>query len=209
MILSRLSISSTRRIRRLSRSGDIWIAFSSVTSQHAVEIKNIIINEEEIPSGFDFIKKIISGFISKNSEDTKGITGGYKNLTESDVDSVKAYKVGKNTAIEMVMKNQTDSGKADAQSGSVGHAIDVVGDSSFVATELSEMGLPIEISSETTSVLYTDPVVKVIIDENGKIIKGTWRYTIEIRLKDFKAFGADVQSASIVMDNIITVNEGF
>ncbi len=182
---------------------------SGVTSQHSVEITNIIINGEELGSGFDFIKKIINTFISNNTEDSKGITGGYKNLTEKDAVSVKAYAVGNNTAIEMVMKNQTDGAKTDAHSGSVGHAIDVVGDISVVTNELTELGLLIEIPSESTTIHYTKPVVKVLIDGNGEIIKGTWSYTVEIRLKDYKVFGTNVESSSIIMNNVITVNGGF
>ncbi len=182
---------------------------SSVTSQHTVEITKIAVNGEELGGAFDFVKGIISTFISDNSEDTEGITGGYKNLTESDVASAKAYKVEKNTVIEMVMKNQTDGAKTNAHSGSVGHAIDVVGDINTVTSELTELGLPIEISAESTTIHYTNPVIKAVIDENGKIIKGTWSYTIEIRLRDYKVFGADVQSSDIVMNNVITVNGGF
>ncbi len=182
---------------------------SSVTSQHAVEITKISINGKELGGAFDFVKGIISTFISNNSEDSKGITGGYKNLAEADINSAKIYKVGNNTAVEMVMKNQTDGAKASVQGGSVGHAIDVVGDISTVTGELTELGLPIEISSETTTVHYTNPTVKVVLDENGKIICGTWKYTVEIRLNNYKAFGADVESSTIVMDNVITVNGGF
>lgn len=182
---------------------------SSVTSKHEVKITKIEINGEELGGAFGFVKGIISTFITNNSEDSKGITGGYKNLTESDVASAKIYKSGKNTAIELVMKNQTDGAKTDAQSGSVGHAIDVVGDINTVTSDLTDLGLPIEISAETTTIHYTNPVVRVLVDENGMIIKGTWSYTIEIRLKDYKAFGADVQSSAIVMDNVITVNGGF
>ena len=182
---------------------------SAVTSQHYVEITNIIINGEELGSGFDFIKKIINTFISNNTEDSKGITGGYKNLTENDTLSVKAYAVGNNTAIEMVMKNQTDGAKTDVHSGSVGHAIDVVGDISVVTNELTELGLPIEIPSESTSIHYTNPVAKVLVDGNGKIIKGTWSYTVEIRLRNYKVFGTNVESYSIIMNNLITVNGGF
>ena len=182
---------------------------SSVTSQHAVEITKISINGKELGGAFDFVKGIISTFISNNSEDSKGITGGYKKLAEADINSAKIYKVGNNTAVEMVMKNQTDGAKASVQGGSVGHAIDVVGDISTVTGELTELGLPIEISSETTTVHYTNPTVKVVLDENGKIICGTWKYTVEIRLNNYKAFGADVESSTIVMDNVITVNGGF
>ncbi|MBR3780313.1 MAG: hypothetical protein IKK63_03825 [Clostridia bacterium] len=180
-----------------------------VMSQHSVEITKIIINGEELGSGFDFVKKIISKFISNNTEDSKGITGGYTKLTENDAASAKAYSAGNNTAIEMVMKNQTDGAKSDIHSGSVGHAIDVVGDISVVTNELTELGLPIEISSESTSIHYTNPVVKVLIDGNGKIVKGTWSYTVEIRLNNYKVFGTNVESSSIIMNNVITVNGGF
>lgn len=182
---------------------------SGVTSQHSVEITKIIINGEELGSGFDFVKKIVNKFISNNTDDTNGITGGYTKLTEDDAASAKVYSVGNNTAIEMVMKNQTDSAKSDIHSGSVGHAIDVVGDISVVTNELTELGLPIEIPSESTTILYTNPVVKVLIDGNGKIIRGTWSYTVEIRLKDYKVFGTNVESSSIIMNNVITVNGGF
>ncbi len=182
---------------------------SSVKSQHSVSVTEISINNEELSGGFDFIKRIISTFISDNSEDTQGITGGYQNLTESDVYAAKAYAVGENTVIEMVMHEQTDGAKGNVHSGSVGHAIDVVGDISVVTNELKKLGLPIEISSENTTIHYTSPVVKVLVDSNGRIIKGTWRYTVEIRLNKFKAFGSEVENASIIMDNVITVNGGY
>ena len=182
---------------------------SSVTSQHSAQVTKISINGSELSGAFDFVKKIISSFISKNSDDTQGITGGYKNLSEADVKSIRAYPSGKNTAIEIVLNNQVDGAKGDVQGGSVGHAIDVVGDISAVTGELTELGLPIEIPEESTSIHYTNASVKVMVDENGKIIRGTWKYTVEIRLKDYKAFGADVESSSIVMDNVITVGGGF
>ncbi|MBR3819116.1 MAG: hypothetical protein IKJ41_08210 [Clostridia bacterium] len=182
---------------------------TGVMSQHSVEITKIIINGEELGSGFDFIKKIINKFISNNTEDSKGITGGYTKLTENDAASAKAYSAGNNTAIEMVMKNQTDGAKTDIHSGSVGHAIDVVGDISVVTNELTELGLPIEIPSESVTIHYTNPTVKVLIDGNGKIVKGTWSYTVEIRLNNYKVFGTNVESSSIIMNNVITVNGGF
>ncbi len=182
---------------------------SSVTSQHSAQVTKISINGSELGGAFDFVKKIISSFISDNSEDTQGITGGYMNLSEADVKSIKSYPSGNNTAIEIILNEQIDGAKADVQGGSVGHAIDVVGDISSVTGELTKLGLPIEISEESTSIHYTNPSVKVLVDENGKIIRGTWKYTVEIRLKNYKAFGADVESSSIVMDNAITVDGGF
>ncbi|MBQ8016056.1 MAG: hypothetical protein IJ264_07740 [Clostridia bacterium] len=182
---------------------------ASVKSEHAVTLTKISINNEELGSGFDFIKKIMSTFISNNTEETNGITGGYKNLVEADISSAKAYAIGNKTAIEMVMHEQTDGATGDIHGGSVGHAIDVVGDISVVTGKLAELGLPIKISNEHTSIHYSNPVVKVIIDKNGKIISGTWRYTVEIRLENYTAFGTKVENTSVVMDNIITVNGGF
>ena len=51
--------------------------------------------------------------------------------------------------------------------------------------------------------------VKVVVDSDGKIINGTWKYTVEIRMDNYKAFGTAVATTSVIMDNVITVNDGF
>lgn len=182
---------------------------SGTKSAHKIKIKKISVNNGEFEGLFDFIMPIMSKLLANNSEDKDGITGGYNKLTTSDVASAKAYKSGKNTVIEMVMKEQISGPKEDADSGSVGHAITAVGDISVVTKQLADLKLPLEISDEDTKIYYTNPTVKVVINENGKIINGTWQYTVEIRLDNYKAFGQDVETTSVIMDNILTVNGGF
>ena len=178
-------------------------------SQQKITLADISINNGQYESGMKFVKSIISTFLNNNSTEIDGITGGYINLTESDIASARAYSVGKNTAIEMVMVNQTDGPRADALSGSVGHVISVVGDITVVTKQLQDMGLPIEISEKDTKIYYTNPTVKVLIDENGNIIKGTWRYTVDINLNNYHVAGTKINTTSVVMDNTITLNGGF
>ena len=181
----------------------------TVKSEQKITLSDISINNGQFSSGMKFVKSIISVFLNNNSKETNGITGGYANLNEADVREAKIYKVGSNTAIEMVMHEQTDGANSNSLGGSVGHAISTVGDISVVTAQLNDLGLPIEISEKDTTIHYTKPTVKVLIDPNGKIIKGTWSYTVEIRLNNYKVGGTTVDNTSVIMDNLITVNGGF
>lgn len=181
----------------------------TVKSEQKITLSDISINNGQFGSGMKFVKSIISVFLNNNSKETNGITGGYANLNEADVREAKIYKVGSNTAIEMVMHEQTDGANSNSLGGSVGHAISTVGDIGVVTAQLNDLGLPIEISEKDTTIHYTKPTVKVLIDPNGKIIKGTWSYTVEIRLNNYKVGGTTVDNTSVIMDNLITVNGGF
>ena len=178
-------------------------------SEQVISLADISINNGQFESGMKVVKSIIGTFLNKNSTEIDGITGGYVNLSEADIKTAKAYKIGNNTAIEMVMNNQTDGAKGDALAGSVGHVVSVVGDITVVTTQLQDMGLPIEISEKDTKIYYTNAVVKVIIDPNGNIVKGTWRYTVDINLNNYHVAGTKIDTTSVVMDNVITVNGGF
>ncbi len=181
----------------------------TVKSEQKITLSDISINNGQFGSGMKFVKSIISVFLNNNSKETNGITGGYANLNEADVREAKIYKVGSNTAIEMVMHEQTDGANSNSLGGSVGHAISTVGDIGVVTAQLNDLGLPIEILEKDTTIHYTKPTVKVLIDPNGKIIKGTWSYTVEIRLNNYKVGGTTVDNTSVIMDNLITVNGGF
>ena len=181
----------------------------SVRTAQNINLTDISINNGQYEGVLDFVTPIMAKLIANNTEDKDGITGGFADLTASDVKSAKAYKSGNNTVVELVMKEQTSGARENALSGSVGHAITAVGDIGVVVDELTELGLPMEISDKNTHIYYTNPTVKVVIDSSGKIINGTWRYTVEIRLDNYKVFGKDVQTTSVVMDNILTVNGGF
>ena len=177
----------------------------TVKSTQKISIKEMSVNDGEYESAMSFIKTIISKFLESNSTEKEGITGGFENLVPQDVNSARAYKDGNNIVIEMLMVEQTSGAKEDALSGSVGHAITAVGDIDEVIKDLADRGLPLELSEEDTKIYYTNPVVEVVINENGEIISGTWSYTVEISMNNFKAFGQTVEKAKIVMDNIITV----
>ena len=178
---------------------------STAKSTQTITLKEIKVNNGEHDNVFSFIKPIIGKFLESNSTEKEGITGGFEALAPQDVNTAKAYKSGENIVIEMLMVEQTSGAKEDAFSGSVGHAITAVGDISSVVADLDKAGLPLEISEEETEIFYTNPVVNVVIDNNGNIISGTWSYTVEIKMDNFKAFGKNVETASIVMENTITV----
>ncbi len=178
---------------------------STAKSTQRIIIEKMSVNDGEYESAMAFIKTIISKFLESNSTEKDGITGGFENLVASDVSSAKAYKSGNDTVIEMTMLEQTSGPKEDANSGSVGHAITAVGDISVVVEDLSDRGLPLELSEDETYIYYTNPTVKVTINENGEIISGQWQYTVEISMNNFKAFGQTVNKASIIMLNTITV----
>ncbi len=182
---------------------------SKVRSEQKIVLKDISVNNGQFEGFFDFIMPIMSKLLEKNSKGFDGITGGYNNLTAGDISSAKVYKSGKNTAVEMVMKEQTSGPSDNALSGSVGHAISAVGDIGAVVKQLTDLGLPLELSDKDTKIHYTNPTVKVLINEDGEIVKGTWKYTVEIRMDNYKAFGKPVENTSVVMDNTITVNGGF
>lgn len=182
---------------------------SKVKSEQKIVLKDISVNNGQFEGFFDFIMPIMSKLLEKNSKSFDGITGGYNNLTESDISSAKVYKSGKNTVVEMVMKKQISGPSDNALEGSVGHAISAVGDIGAVVKQLTDLGLPLELSDKDTKIHYTNPTVRVVINENGEIVKGTWKYTVEIRMDNYKAFGKPVENTSVVMDNTITVNGGF
>lgn len=179
---------------------------SSVKSQHSIKIENIKVNGDDLPA---FVQSIMKTLLKNNSSDKDGITGGYNNLVVSDVASAKAYKNGSALIIEMTMNKQTAGPNEDANSGSVGHAITTVGDISVVTKQLADLKLPLDLNEKETKIYYTNPTVKVVIGPDGKIINGTWQYTVDIRLNNYKAFGQPVDSTSVMMLNTLTVNGGF
>lgn len=178
---------------------------TSAKSTQNIILKEIHINNGEYDSAISLVKPIIAKFIESKSTESDGITGGFENLVPQDISSATAYKNSDGIVIEMTIVEQTAGAKDDAFSGSVGHAITTVGDISNVTKDLEEMGLPLEISEKDTKIYYTKPTVRVVINDDGKIISGTWCYTVKISMDNLKAFGKTVDNASIVMENTITL----
>lgn len=178
-------------------------------SKQVMVLEELIINDGDGALGF-FIKILepaIASVIEKNELEFDGITGGFSALTEDDVQNIKAYKNGKYTVIEMTMKPQTDPIHADAMSGSVGHAISVLGDISLVLAEFPQFDVDVE--NANIAIHYVNPTVKVKINQNGIIEKGTWKYTCDPEISNLNISGIMIDKADAKIDYIITVGGGF
>ena len=161
----------------------------------------------------DFSEGIMKKALANNTKPIDGITGGHQNLQVSDVKSARAYKSGNNIVIEMLMKEQIDNGAADMYSGTVGHAISVVGDIDTVIDQFSGLGMKGSIADSDCKLHYKNPIVKVTLDQNGRIINGTWSYYTDITLNNLtvSAIGmtVPVKQATAIVDFAVTYNGGF
>ena len=187
---------------------------NSVTSYQDMKMRDGSLNAPGIPAALlSFAEGVMADALAKNSMNIKGITGGHQNLVTSDVQSARAYKNGSNIVIEMVMKEQIDKGNGNMYSGTVGHAISVVGDIDNVIGQFSGLGMEATIADNDVTLHYKNPVVKVAINSSGMIINGTWSYYVDITLKNLtiKAMGmtVPVEQATSIVDFVVTLNGGF
>ena len=67
----------------------------------------------------------------------------------------------------------------------------------------------IDFENADFSMRYTNPVLKVKINEDGIIEKGTWSYTVEINIKNLKVEFITVDTGYGKVDYEITVGGGF
>ena len=178
-------------------------------STQIMVLNKLIINDGDGALGF-FIKILepaIASVIKKNALNFDGITGGFMNLTPSDAKSTKAYKSGEYTVVEMTMKNQTDGIHGKEQEGTVGHAISVLGDISRVLEQFPQFKVDVENANITVN--YVNATVKVKINKNGIIEKGTWKYTCDPDISHIDISGIMIDKADAEIDYIITVGGGF
>ncbi len=184
---------------------------TSIVSTQTISLDNISINNGEgaINSMLKLVKPVISKVVESNSTEFDGITGGFKNLSVSDVENATAYKNDNNTIIKITLKQQTDGVGNDKNNGTVGHGISVIGDISVVLNQLTDAGLPMEIDDNNILMTYTEPEISVVIDNNGNIINGTWKYKVQLDMTDFTVAGSKVENTSVIIKNVITVNGGF
>lgn len=184
---------------------------ASATSSQKMVLHKLEVNEGDgLLSGFvKMIKPIVDTVIKNNETTYGGITGGYTNLVPSDVKTAKAYKQGKYTIIEMTMVEQTDGLYGDFQGGTVGHAINVLGN---VATAVEQFpAFDINYKDADIKIKYTKPTVKVKINENGIIEKGTWNYYSKIDIKNLEIENVNItiRKAYAEIEYIIVVGGGF
>lgn len=178
-------------------------------STQVMVLNELVINDGDGALGF-FIKILepaIASVVKKNAFDFDGITGGFANLTVDDAQSIKAYKSGDSTIVEMIMKPQTDGVHGKEYEGSVGHAITVLGDVSKVLAEFPQF--EVDLDNADVDVHYVNPTVKVKINKDGIIEKGSWQYTCDPEIRNITISGITIRKADAKIDYIITVGGGF
>ncbi len=154
-----------------------------------------------------FADKIIRVVMNNQTIDNAGITGGYNRLTVNDCTSAKAYKDGEYTIVEMTMKDQTDGANGDTYSGTVGHAISVVGGIEMVVDKFKDWN--VEYKDGDIKIHYTEAKLKVRINSNGVIEKGTWSYVTTPEVNGLKIIGMDINNAGCIIDYKVVVGGGF
>lgn len=178
-------------------------------SSQTMALNKLVLNDGDGALNFfiNMVKPVIDTVIKNNSTTYNGLTGGFTKLQPSDVKSAKAYKQGKYTVIEMTMVEQTDGIYGDAQEGTVGHAINVLGN---VATAVEQFpDFDIKYEEADIKVHYKNPTVKVKINEKGIIEKGTWSYVSVIAIRHLEISGIMVDKADAEIEYVIVVGGGF
>ncbi len=150
---------------------------------------------------------VIQAALKANSTEFDGITGGYDNLVPSDAQSARAYKEGKYTVVEMLMVEQVDDAYGDTFSGTVGHAISVVGNIAVVADQFPQF--TINFKDAYGALTYKNPRVRVKINEKGVIEKGTWSYVVDVDIKNLQIESVVVEHGATEINYVITTGGGF
>ena len=178
-------------------------------SSQTMTMPKLIVNDGDGALNWfvQLLKPVINSVLEKNTTTYGGITGGYKNLVASDIDNAKAYKEGEYTVIEMRMVEQTDGIYGDAQGGTVGHAINVLGNVATAAEQFPDFDIKFE--EADIKVHYANPTVKVKINKDGIIEKGTWSYTSEVYIRHLQINSIMIEKADAEIDYVIVVGGGF
>ncbi len=179
-------------------------SIQTMTMNNGMDVK---LNSSAIEFLIELAEPIIKLALKNNSIEFDGITGGYNSLVPSDVQSAKAYKDGDYTIVEMVMVEQTDDAYGDTYKGTVGHGISVVGNIAVVADNFPDW--TINFKDAFVELKYVNPVVKVRINKNGVIEKGTWSYVVNVHVKDLQIESVIVKEAKTEIDYVVRTGGGF
>lgn len=178
-------------------------------SSQTMKLNKLVINDGDGALNFflNMVRPVIDTALKNNSNEYNGLTGGFTKLEASDVKSAKAYKQGNYTVVEMVMVEQTDGLYGDAQEGTVGHAINVLGNVSDAVAQFPDFDIKFE--EADIKVHYANPTVKVKVNNKGIIEKGTWRYDSIIAIKHLDISGIMIDKADAEIEYTIVVGGGF
>lgn len=180
-----------------------------VESSQIMLMPKLVVNDGDGALGafLKMISPVIQTVLKNNATTYGGVTGGYTKMVPEDVQSAKAYREGDYIVIEMLMVEQVDGIYGDFQGGSVGHAINVLGN---VATAVEQFpAFDIKFEEADIKVHYTKPMVKVRINNSGIIEKGTWSYDSLIYIRHLDVNGIMIDKADAEIDYIITIGGGF
>lgn len=155
----------------------------------------------------DIAEPIIRGVMKLNEVSVPGITGGHEKLSVDDCKTAKAYKTDDYVVVEMTMKDQIDGIYGKRDEGHVGHAIFVVDGVAEVAEQFSQFD--VRYKEADIKIYYTDAKLKVKINNDGVIEKGTWTYVCTPVVNDLYIEGFEVDGAGAVVDYGVTLNGGF
>lgn len=193
---------------------------AAINSKSKKSIQKMTLEEMVVNDGdglLGTLVELITPFLVSALEDSStefdGMTGGYENLVPEDAQSARAYRSGDCIVVEMTMKEQIDGAHGDLHSGTVGHAISVVGDLKVVEEALPNFEIRFE--EADIKLHYKNPKLKVKINKDGVIEKGTWSYKVFINVENLYVGGrnlplsATVKSAYGTVDYIITTGGGF
>ena len=175
-----------------------------MTMDNGMDVK---INNSALEFAIGLAEPIIKAALKANSTEFDGITGGYNDLVPSDAQSAKAYKDGEYTIVEMRMVEQVDDAYGETFKGTVGHAISVVGNIAVVADNFPDW--TINFKDAFVELRYKNPVVKVRINRDGIIEKGTWSYVVGVKVKNLQIEKVIVEDATTEINYVITTGGGF
>ncbi len=181
---------------------------SHVTSKQTMHMrKDSLKAAGGLGSFLSIAEPIIRGVMKLNEVDVPGITGGHENLTVDDCKTAKAYKSGDYIVVEMTMKDQVDGVYGKRNEGHIGHAIFVVDGVAEVAEQFSQFD--VRYKEADIKIYYTDAKLKVKINSDGVIEKGTWTYVCTPVVNNLYIEGITVNDAGAVIDYGVTLNGGF
>ena len=95
----------------------------------------------------------------------------------------------------------------DTYKGTVGHGISVVGNIAVVADNFPDWN--INFKDAFVELKYVNPVIKVRINKNGIIEKGTWSYLVNVHVKGLQIESVVVEDATTVIDYVVKTGGGF
>lgn len=179
-------------------------SIQKMTMDNGMDVK---INNGALNFMIGLAEPIIKAALKANSTEFDGITGGYNDLVPSDIKSAKAYKEGKYMIIEMAPVEQTDDAYGDTFKGTTGHAISVVGNIAVVADNFPDWN--INFKDAFVELKYINPQLKVKINENGVIEKGTWSYVVGVTVRGLQIEKIIVENAKTDINYVITTGGGF